>query len=110
MRPALLDDLLPARPGQRHGTVPDSVVVLTGDPLGGFPRTRELLPAAIRLILDVDGVATRRISEIPLDQRSPGLPQSMVLARGRSRQGSFGPDVQAFCLYKRGGRPQMLEP
>jgi CBS domain-containing protein len=50
----LLDDLLPADPGSVTATVRDGVVILTGDPEA--PEDRELLPAAIRLIWDVDGV------------------------------------------------------
>ena len=50
----LLDDLLPADPGSVTATVRDGVVILTGHP--GAPEDRELIPAAIRLIWDVDGV------------------------------------------------------
>jgi len=50
----LLDDVLPMDPGSVTATVRDGVVVLTGDPEAA--RDRELIPAAIRLIWDVDGV------------------------------------------------------
>jgi CBS domain-containing protein len=50
----LLDDLLPADPGSVTATVRDGVVILTGCPEA--PEDRELIPAAIRLIWDVDGV------------------------------------------------------
>jgi CBS domain-containing protein len=51
---ALLDDVLPADPGGVTATVRDGVVILTGHPEA--PEDRELMPAAIRLIWDVDGV------------------------------------------------------
>jgi len=51
---ALLDDVLPADPGSVTATVRDGVVILTGQPEA--PEDRELMPAAIRLIWDVDGV------------------------------------------------------
>jgi CBS domain-containing protein len=51
---ALLDDVLPADPGSVTATVRDGVVILTGHPEA--PEDRELMPAAIRLIWDVDGV------------------------------------------------------
>ena len=51
---ALLDDVLPADPGSVTATVRNGVVILTGHP--GAPEDRELIPAAIRLIWDVDGV------------------------------------------------------
>ena len=50
----LLDDLLPADPGNVTATVRDGVVILTGHP--ETPEDRELIPAMIRLIWDVDGV------------------------------------------------------
>ena len=50
----LLDDVLPADPGSVTATVRDGVVILTGHPEA--PEDRELIPAAIRLIWDVDGV------------------------------------------------------
>jgi CBS domain-containing protein len=50
----LLDDVLPADPGSVTATVRDGVVILTGDPAA--PEDRELIPVAIRLIWDVDGV------------------------------------------------------
>ena len=50
----LLDDLLPADPGSITATVRDGVVTLTGHPEA--PQDRELIPVAIRLIWDVDGV------------------------------------------------------
>ena len=51
---ALLDDVLPEDPGTVTATVRDGVVILTGQPEA--PEDRELMPAAIRLIWDVDGV------------------------------------------------------
>jgi CBS domain-containing protein len=51
---ALLDDVLPEDPGTVTATVRDGVVILTGHPEA--PEDRELMPAAIRLIWDVDGV------------------------------------------------------
>jgi CBS domain-containing protein len=50
----LLDDVLPVDPGSVTATVRDGVVILTGNPEA--PEDRELIPAAIRLIWDVDGV------------------------------------------------------
>jgi CBS domain-containing protein len=50
----LLDDLLSADPGSVTATVRDGVVMLTGHP--EEPECRELIPVAIRLIWDVDGV------------------------------------------------------
>jgi len=50
----LLDDVLPQDPGTVTATVRDGVVILTGHPEA--PEDRELMPAAIRLIWDVDGV------------------------------------------------------
>jgi CBS domain-containing protein len=50
----LLDDLLLADPGSVTATVRGGVVILTGHPES--PQDRELIPAAIRLIWDVDGV------------------------------------------------------
>ncbi len=51
---ALLDDVLPADPGSVTATVRDGVVILTGHPESA--EDRELIPAAIRLIWNVDGV------------------------------------------------------
>jgi CBS domain-containing protein len=51
---ALLDDVLPADPGSVTATVRDGVVILTGHPEA--QEDRDLIPAAIRLIWDVDGV------------------------------------------------------
>jgi len=50
----LLDDVLPADPGSVTATVRGGVVILTGRPED--PEDKELIPAAIRLIWDVDGV------------------------------------------------------
>ena len=50
----LLDDLLPADPGSVTATVRDGVVILTGHP--EVPEDREIIPAVIRLVWDVDGV------------------------------------------------------
>ena len=50
----LLDDVLPADPGSVTATVRDGVVILTGHLEA--PEDRELIPVAIRLIWDVDGV------------------------------------------------------
>ena len=46
--------MLPVDPGRVTATVRDGVVILTGRPEA--PEDRELIPAAIRLIWDVDGV------------------------------------------------------
>jgi CBS domain-containing protein len=51
---ALLDDVLPVDPGSVTATVRDGVVILTGHPESA--EDRELIPAAIRLIWNVDGV------------------------------------------------------
>jgi CBS domain-containing protein len=51
---ALLDDVLPVDPGSVTATVRDGVVILTGRPESA--EDRELIPAAIRLIWNVDGV------------------------------------------------------
>jgi len=59
---ALLDDLLPADPASVTATVRDGVVILTGHPRA--PEDRELIPAAIRLIWDVDGVIDVSASEL----------------------------------------------
>ncbi len=50
----LLDDLLPSDPASVTATVHNGVVVLTGDPRA--PEDRQLIPVAVRLIWDVDGV------------------------------------------------------
>jgi CBS domain-containing protein len=50
----LLDDVLPADPASVAATVRDGIVILTGSL--ETPEDRELMPAAIRLIWDVDGV------------------------------------------------------
>ena len=50
----LLDDVLPTDPGSVTATVRDGVVILTGHLEA--PEDRELIPVAIRLIWDVDGV------------------------------------------------------
>ena len=50
----LLDDVLPTDPGSVTATVRDGVVILTGHL--ETPEDRELIPVAIRLIWDVDGV------------------------------------------------------
>jgi CBS domain-containing protein len=50
----LLDDVLPADPGSVTATVRNGVVILTGRP--ETPEDSELVPVAIRLIWDVDGV------------------------------------------------------
>jgi CBS domain-containing protein len=50
----LLDHLLPSDPDSVAATVKDGVVILTGGP--DAPEDREVVPAAIRLIWDVDGV------------------------------------------------------
>ena len=65
----LLDDLLPADPARVTATVKDGVVVLTGDPQS--PQDRDLVPAAIRLIWDVDGVID---VDNRLGQRAPDRP------------------------------------
>jgi CBS domain-containing protein len=50
----LLDDVLPVDPANVTATVRDGVVTLTGNL--GEPEDRELIPTAVRLIWDVDGV------------------------------------------------------
>jgi len=50
----LLDSVLPADPGSVTATVRDGVVILTGNPEA--PEDQELIPMAIKLIWDVDGV------------------------------------------------------
>jgi CBS-domain-containing membrane protein len=50
----LLDDLLTADPASVTATVRDGVVILTGNPQA--PEDREVIPATIRLIWNVDGV------------------------------------------------------
>jgi CBS domain-containing protein len=50
----LLDDLLPADPGAVTATVRNGEVILTGRPEA--PEDGRLIPAAIRLIWDVEGV------------------------------------------------------
>ena len=50
----LLDDVLPTDPGSVMATVRGGVVILTGHLEA--PEDRELIPVAIRLIWDVDGV------------------------------------------------------
>jgi CBS domain-containing protein len=50
----LLDSLMPVDPASITATVRDGVVILTGQPEA--PKDRELIPVAIRLIWDVDGV------------------------------------------------------
>ncbi len=59
---ALLDDVLPEDPASVTATVRDGVVILTGHPRA--PEDRELVPAAIRLIWDVDGVIDVSASEL----------------------------------------------
>ncbi len=50
----LLDDFLPADPGAVTATVRNGEVILTGNPQA--PEDGKLIPAAIRLIWDVEGV------------------------------------------------------
>jgi CBS domain-containing protein len=50
----LLDDLLPVDPASVTATVRDGVVIVTGSPEAS--EDRALIPVAIRLIWDVDGV------------------------------------------------------
>ena len=50
----LLDDLLPADPGAVTATVRNGEVILTGSPQA--PEDAKLIPVAIRLIWDVEGV------------------------------------------------------
>ena len=50
----LLDDLPPSDPASVTATVRNGVVVLTGSPEA--PEDRQLIPVAIRLIWDVDGI------------------------------------------------------
>jgi CBS domain-containing protein len=71
---ALLDDVLPQDPSSVTATVRDGVVILTGHPEA--PEDRELMPAAIRLIWDVDGVidVINRLGE----QVSEGSPERVA--------------------------------
>jgi osmotically-inducible protein OsmY len=48
------DDVLPVDPGSVTATVRNGIVILTGDLEA--PEDRELIPAAIRPIWDLDGV------------------------------------------------------
>lgn len=50
----LLDDVLPVDPASVTATIQDGIVMLSGNPREA--EDRELLPAAIRLIWNVDGV------------------------------------------------------
>jgi CBS domain-containing protein len=85
----LLDDLLPSDPVSLTATVKDGVVVLTGGP--ELPEDRQLVPAAIRLIWDVDGV-------IDVDNR---------LGR-RAREGSG--ELGLLSVEPRDGRPEAAAP
>ncbi len=76
---ALLDDIVPADPAAVTATVRDGVVILTGDPQA--PDDSKLIPVAIRLIWDVEGVidVDNRLGE-PADPSTPTtirLPVSM---------------------------------
>ena len=66
----LLDSVLPEDPGSITATVRDGVVILTGNPEA--PEDRELIPMAIRLIWDVDGVidVANRLGEQVSDIRA----------------------------------------
>ncbi len=70
----LLDDVLPVDPASVTATVRDGVVILTGDPEA--PEDRELIPVAIRLIWDVDGVidVSNRLGEQADDASELTLP------------------------------------
>jgi CBS domain-containing protein len=75
----LLDSVLPADPGSVTATVRDGVVILTGNVEA--PEDRELIPMAIRLIWDVDGVIDvsnrlgEQVSDIPGEpEMVPGQP------------------------------------
>jgi CBS domain-containing protein len=70
----LLDDFLPSDPASVTATVKDGVVVLTGRPQA--PEDRQLIPVAIRLIWDVDGVIdveNRLGQQAGADSGEPGL-------------------------------------
>jgi len=75
----LLDDVLPADPGSVTATVRDGVVILTGSP--ETPEDRELMPAAIRLIWDVDGVidVSNRLGEQAGDASEVTSPPAAAL-------------------------------
>jgi CBS-domain-containing membrane protein len=60
----LLDDVLAVDPAGVTATVRDGVVILTGSPQA--PEDRALLPAAIRMIWDVDGVIDVSRSQLTL--------------------------------------------
>jgi CBS domain-containing protein len=70
----LLDDIVPVDPAAVTATVRDGVVILTGNPQ--TPEDSKLIPVAIRLIWDVEGVidVDNRLGE-PIDGGSgrPGL-------------------------------------
>jgi CBS domain-containing protein len=74
----LLDSVLPEDPGSITATVRDGVVILTGHPEA--PEDRELIPMAIRLIWDVDGVidVSNRLGE-----QVSGIPGEAEVAPGQ---------------------------
>jgi CBS domain-containing protein len=75
----LLDDVLPADPASVTATVRDGIVILTGSP--ETPEDRELMPAAIRLIWDVDGVidVSNRLGEQAGDASEVTSPPAAAL-------------------------------
>jgi CBS domain-containing protein len=75
----LLDDVLPVDPASVTATVRDGIVILTGNP--ETPEDRELTPAAIRLIWDVDGVidVSNRLGEQARDASEVTSPPAAAL-------------------------------
>jgi CBS domain-containing protein len=73
----LLDDIVPADPSAVTATVRDGVVILTGNPQA--PDDSKLIPLAIRLIWDVEGVidVDNRLAE-PMDGES-GRPRLLAV-------------------------------
>jgi CBS domain-containing protein len=69
----LLDDIMPAEPAAVTATVHDGVVILTGNPQA--PEDSKLIPVAIRLIWDVEGVidVDNRLGETNDEPGTPGL-------------------------------------
>jgi CBS domain-containing protein len=121
----VLDDLLAVRPGEADVHVRDGVVTLTGslDPKAG-PHG-DLIPVALRLMWDVDGVVdiVDRLGEHPAPAEAPAVPGGAVLPardvaasqgsqpgrgqchRGRGqpgqRRGRNRPARQARCVSER---------
>ena len=66
----LLDDVLRADPATVHAVVRNGRVILTGTTSGA--EEEELIPVAIRLVWDVDGVVdvVSRVNQAPGPQRA----------------------------------------